>query len=45
MSETMTGVVNFSAQPHSVELSEVLVPEIGAPHPGPLPVGRARETA
>ena len=29
MSEMMTGVVNFAAQPHSVELREVPVPEIG----------------
>lgn len=29
MSEMMTGVVNFSAQPHSVELRELPVPQIG----------------
>jgi L-iditol 2-dehydrogenase len=29
MSETMTAVVNYAAQPHSVELRDVPVPEIG----------------
>src|SRR5476651_2793834 len=29
MSEKMTGLLNFSAEPHSVELRDVPVPEIG----------------